>query len=107
MAFKLIGGSIDKVVRLNPYKRITKGRAVQCIVNGAPNEVMVDNAGKYTYLNVDGVDYYITGVLEEGVEYTSEEYTPVNKAAKPEAAEGEAAAEGGDEAPKAKRSRKQ
>jgi hypothetical protein len=101
MAFKLTGGSITKVIRLNPYKRITKGRAVQCIVNGAPNEVMVDNAGKYTYLNVNGVDYYITGVLEEGVEYTSEEYTPTNKAAKPEV-EGES-----DEAPKAKRSRKQ
>lgn len=101
MALKLVGTDITKVVRLNPYKRITRGTEVECIVNGEPNKVMVDNAGKYTYLNVDGTDYYVTGVLAAGGEYTSEEYTPTNKAAKP-AAEGEEAT--GE--PKPKRSKK-
>lgn len=74
--------SADKLVRLNPYKRITKGTTLTVTIDGTEKEVIQDAAGKYTYLNVNGVDYYITGILEAGGSYESTEWVPAPPKAK-------------------------
>lgn len=91
------GSSLAKNRKLNPYKRITKGNIVNVTVDGAAVEAIVDNAGKYTYLNVGGVDYYVSEALVEGAAYGTEEFVaPVKAEKKPKkakkAAEGEAEA---------------
>lgn len=74
--------SADKSVRLNPYKRITKGTTLTVTIDGTEKEVIQDTAGKYTYLNVNGTDYYITGTLEAGASYESTEWVPAPPKAK-------------------------
>lgn len=96
--FKLTGGTLVKPARLNPYKRITKGTTIQVTVNGTPTEAIIDNAGKYTYLNVKGVDYYVTGALAAGSAYESSEF--VQEPPKPKAPKQEA---GNDKALKGKK----
>lgn len=76
----------DKQARLNPYKRITKGTTLIVTVDGVEKEVIQDLKAKYTYLNVNGTDYYITGTLTEGESYETSEWVPAvpkAKAAKP------------------------
>lgn len=105
MRYKLIGGDLAKDARLNPYKRITKGTEVTVKVDGEELVAIVDTAGKYTYLNVGGVDYYVTGALTEGTEYETCTWEPAQKKVKA-AAEGEGEGEGEAVAPKAKKPRK-
>ena len=81
---KLVLKLDGKNVRLNPYKRITRGTEVVCFVDGEENTAVVDNAGKYTYLNVRGVDCYLTGVLTEGGVYDVAEWVPTAPKAKAE-----------------------
>lgn len=97
---KLVMG--DKEARLNPYKRITRGTEVKVTVDGAELVAVVDKAEKYSYLNVGGVDYYVTAKLEEGGAYETATWVPTapKAKAKAEPVEGEAAAE-----PKAKKKR--
>lgn len=106
MRYKLTGGDLAKDARLNPYKRITKGTEVTVKVDGEEVVAIVDMAGKYTYLNVGGVDYYVTVVLTEGTEYETCTWEPAQKKVKAAAVEGEPSAEGEEAAPKAKKSRK-
>jgi hypothetical protein len=99
--FKLIPvAEGEKPLRLNPFKRITKGTEVNVVVNGEIVTAVVDTAGKYSYLNVGGVDYYVSAGLVEGQEFTVEAWEP--KPSKPKAEDG---AEGEGE-PKKKRGRK-
>jgi len=72
--FKLTGGSLTKAARLNPYKRITKGTTITIGIDDVTTEAIIDTAGKYTYLNVKGVDYYVTGALVDGEGYASSEF---------------------------------
>lgn len=76
----------EKQCRLNPYKRITKGTPLLVTIDGVEKEVIQDTAGKYTYLNVGGVDYYITGVLTDGASYETSEWVPAAPKAKVKAA---------------------
>jgi hypothetical protein len=92
-----------KECRLNPYKRITKGTTILIDVDGEQTEAIVDTAGKYTYLNVLGVDYYVTGALAEGEGYTAMEWIP--SPPKPKA-EPKVDAETGEIIPPKKRNRK-
>jgi hypothetical protein len=89
MGLKLVGG--EKAVRLNPYKRAKLGTEVTLNVNGAEVVGLIPPKGKYTYLTLDEVEYYVSGELVSGVEYTTEAYEP--KAAKAKAEPAEAAAE--------------
>lgn len=73
MALHLTGGDLEKARKLNPYKRITKGTAVKIKVKGTELEAMIDTAGKYSYLNVDGVDYYVSAKLNAGQSYDVED----------------------------------
>ena len=85
--FKLTGGGLTKPARLNPYKRITKGTTIKIGVDGLEVEAIIDTAGKYTYLNVKGVDYYVTGALMDGEGYESSEFVQEPpKAKEPKAA---------------------
>jgi len=83
MKYKLTGGSLTKAARLNPYKRITKGTTINIGVDNIAVEAIVDTAGKYTYLNVAGVDYYVTGALVDGQGYACSEF--VQEPPKPKA----------------------
>lgn len=76
----------EKALRLNPFKRITKGTEVNVVVNGEPVVAVVDTAGKYSYLNVGGVDYYVSAALAEGDEFAVEAWEP--KPSKPKAEAG-------------------
>lgn len=105
MRYKLTGGDLVKDARLNPYKRITKGTEVTVKVDGEEVVAIVDTAEKYTYLNVGGVDYYVTGKLTEGTEYETCTWEPAPKKVKA-AAEGVEGGDGEAAAPKAKKSRK-
>ena len=79
---KLILNLSDSLkARLNPYKRLTKGTTVNVTVDGVALEAVVDNAGKYSYLNVGGVDYYVTAKLEEGMDMTTSVWEPKAKPA--------------------------
>ncbi len=83
-----------KAVRLNPYKRLTRGTEVAVTVDSEEVVAVVDNAGKYSYLNVDGVDYYVNAALNDGDECSTTEVVPAP-----------APAQGGEAKPK-KRGRK-
>ena len=78
MALHLIGGA--KPRKLNPYKRITKGNEILVSVDGQDVLAMVDNAGTYTYLTVNGVEYYVSAALESSAAYTVEDVQPKPKA---------------------------
>jgi hypothetical protein len=80
-----------KEARLNPYKRITRGTELNVTVDGVEKVAMLDSKGKYTYLEVGGTDYYITGALEDGGVYETASWEPKAPKAKAEVAEGEAA----------------
>lgn len=106
MAKQLIGGGLDKPRKLNPYKRITKGVEKAVKVDGVVVLAITDNAGKYTYLTIDGVDYYISADIVAGAEFTTEEIVAKPKAepkprkakkAKEAVAEGGEAGEGGED----------
>ena len=71
MALHLTGGNLAKARKLNPYKRITKGVEKNITVDGAEVVAITDNAGKYSYLAIDGVDYYVSDALEAGGEYAT------------------------------------
>ena len=86
----LIGESLPKSRLLNPFKRIKIGNEVNVKVNGQDVVAIVDRPGAYTYLNVDGVDYYVTGALAEGAEFTAQPWVPKEPAKKVKA-EAEAA----------------
>ena len=79
MALHLTGGGLDKPRKLNPYKRITKGVEKVITVDGESVTAITDNAGKYSYLNVGGVDYYVSDALVEGGEYTTADVEPKPK----------------------------
>lgn len=104
MALFLNGGGLEKARKLNPYKRISRGVEVNVVVNGDEVVAVRDNAGKYTYLNVGGVDYYVSAGLEAGTQYTTEEVVP--KTAEEKAAERAAKAQAAADAPPSKRKRK-
>lgn len=91
---KLVGGA--KPARLNPWKRIKTGKEVVVTVDGVENTAINDNAEKYGYINVEGVDYYVTGALIEGTAYTvvtvDVEAEKAEKAARAEATKAERAA---------------
>lgn len=72
----LIGGDLTKERLLNPYKRIKLGTEVNVKVDDVDVVAIVDPKQQYTYLNVEGVDCYITGVLTEGTEYGTALWTP-------------------------------
>lgn len=76
------GGNLESPVRANPYKRITRGNEIDIKLDGEEVEAIVDNAGKYTYLNVCGVDCYVNAALEQDGEYTSAPWAPATKKAK-------------------------
>jgi hypothetical protein len=65
-----------KTVRLNPYKRLARGTEVTVTVDGEELIAVVDNAGKYSYLNVGGVDCYVNAALEDGDECSTTEVVP-------------------------------
>src|SRR5215471_7223579 len=62
----------SKDLRLNPYKRISVGKECTVTVDGEPSVAIVDRAGKYSYINVGGTDYYVSGALTDGLEFTTE-----------------------------------
>lgn len=78
----LIGDSLPKPRLLNPFRRIKIGNEVNVRVNDQEVVAIVDRPGVYTYLNVDGVDYYVTGALTEGAEFTTQPWTPKEPAKK-------------------------
>lgn len=51
-------------------KRVVKTYNIK--VSGKNVEVVVTRGEKYTYLTLDGIDYFITGVLTEGASYKVE-----------------------------------
>lgn len=104
MAIQLVGGNLAKARKLNPYKRIQKGVEKDIKVNGEDVKAITDNAGKYTYLTVGGVDYYISDNVEAGAEFTTEEIVAKPKAEpkakKAKAEDGEASEEAVESKPK-------
>ena len=89
---KLSGGNLAKPVRLNPYKRAKLGTEHAVKVNGEDVSALVPPKGKYTYLTVNGVEYYVSAELAADNEYTAavEEPKPAaEKKPKAEKAEGE------------------
>jgi hypothetical protein len=91
MALHLVGGNLAKARKLNPYKRIQKGVEKDIKVNGEDVKAITDTAGKYSYLTIGGVDYYISDNIEAGAEFTTEDIVAKPKAepkAKKEQAEG-------------------
>jgi len=78
----LIGESLPKPRLLNPFKRIKIGNEVNVKVNGQDVVAIVDRPGVYTYLNVDGVDCYVTGALTEGAVFTTQPWSPKEPAKK-------------------------
>lgn len=65
----IFGGNLTKEWLLSEYKRIKTGTEVNVKVNDVDTVAIVDRAGKYTYLNIDGVDLSFTGAAVEGAEY--------------------------------------
>lgn len=95
----LNGETLEKARRLNPYKRLGKGTEVTVTVDGEGLVAVIDAAYKYTYLNVGGVDYYVSAALIDGAAYTTEIVEVAGKKAKKvKAAEAEGDPEGGNEA---------
>lgn len=76
---KFLNGG-EKPRKLNPYKRISKGVEKVITVDGEAVTAITDTAGKYSYLNVGGVDYYVSDALVEGGEYTTADVEPKPKA---------------------------
>jgi hypothetical protein len=77
---KLLGGA--KPVRLNPYAPIKGGTEVNVTVDGVAVVARVDAKGVYSYLPVNGVDYYVSAALEDGGAYTAEDVVVAPKAKK-------------------------
>jgi hypothetical protein len=81
-----------KLVRVNAYKRITKGNVIAVTLDGDAVEAIVDAKGKYTYLAVRGVDSYVAAALVDGGVYVTSEVGVTAKKprkAKPAPAESE------------------
>lgn len=72
----IFGGNLTKEWLLSEYKRIKTGTEVNVKVNDVDTIAIVDRAGKYTYLNIDGVDLSFTGAAVEGAEYRTAPWTP-------------------------------
>lgn len=72
----IFGGNLTKEWLLSEYKRIKTGTEVNVKVNDVDTVAIVDRAGKYTYLNIDGVDLSFTGAAVEGAEYLTAPWTP-------------------------------
>ena len=77
---KLLGG--EKPVRLNPYKTITGGTVITVSVDDVITEARVPGKGTYTYLTVGGVEYYVSAILADGGDYTTEDVVVPPKVAK-------------------------
>ncbi len=71
----IFGGGLEKERILSEYKRIKTGTEVNVKVNDVDTVAIVDRAGKYTYLNIDGVDLSFTGAAVEGAEYSTAPWT--------------------------------
>ena len=84
MALHLTGGTLAKPRKLNPYKRITRGVEKNIVVDEQEVVAITDNVGKYTYLNVAGVDYYVSDPLEEGGAYETADIVAAPKPPKAE-----------------------
>jgi len=71
----IFGGGLEKDRILSEYKRIKTGTEVNVKVNDVDTVAIVDRAGKYTYLNINGVDLSFTGAAVEGAEYSTAPWT--------------------------------
>jgi hypothetical protein len=99
MMLKLSGGNLTKPVRLNPYKRAKLGTEHDILVNGQEVKALIPPKGKYTYLTVDGVEYYVSAELAAGNEFTSAVEEPKPAVAKEPKAPKEPKAGKADRAP--------
>ena len=81
---KLSGGKLEKAVRVNPFNRPKLGTIIYIEVDGEQVAGLVPPKGKYTYLTLNGTEYYVTAVLEDGEGYETEEVAVKPKKVKAE-----------------------
>ena len=70
----LVNSSTGAAYKLEQYPRPQRVVATfNVIVSGKKVEAVSTRGEKYTYLNLNGIDYYVTGRLQEGERFRVEQ----------------------------------